>query len=88
MPDLDALSENRPMETVLDLDAKNGMCDATLLSYGFCAHRLTGHVNFSTDSSMIRRVPGKLHLAAHLILNANAEPFAAYGEAAKFEWDG
>lgn len=86
LPDLDVLSENRPMETVLDLDAKNGVCDGTLLTYGFCAHRLSGHVSFATDASLVRRVPGKLRLAADLILDANAEPFAAYKEAADYEW--
>lgn len=86
MPDLHVLEDNRPMEAVLDLDAKNGVCDATLLTYGFCAHRLTGHVNFSTDSSMVRTVPGKLKLAADLILDARAEPYAAYEQSADFEW--
>jgi hypothetical protein len=86
LPDVNVLADNRPMETVLDLDAKNGVCDATLLTYGFCAHRLSGHVNFSTDSSMVRSVPGKVHLAADLILDSNAEPYAAYEQATDFTW--
>lgn len=86
LPDVNVLANNRPMETVLDLDAKNGVCDAALLTYGFCAHRLSGHVNFATDSSMIRNVPGKLHLAADLILDAQAQPFAAYEQASDFTW--
>lgn len=85
-PDVEVLAENRPMETVLDLDAKNGVCDATLLSYGFCAHRLTGHVRFSTDSGQLRIVPGRLRLAADLILDAHAEPYGAYEQAATYAW--
>lgn len=85
-PDVEVLAENRPMETVLDLDAKNGVCDATLLTYGFCANRLSGHVRFSTDSSLLRNVPGRLRLAADLILDAQAEPYAAYEQAADYAW--
>lgn len=87
LPDLDVLADNRPMETVLDLDVKNGVSSAPLLTYGFAAHRLSGHVAFSTDSSMLRNVPGQLHLASDLILNAEAEPLGAYEEATKFEWE-
>ena len=86
MPDVDVLAEHRPMETVLDLDAKNGVCKGTLMTYGFCAHRLSGHVNFSTDSTMVRVVPGKLHLAADLLLDAQARPYAAYEQATDFAW--
>lgn len=85
-PDVDVLAENRPMETVLDLDARNGVCDATLLTYGFCAHRLSGHVRFSTDSGQLRRVPGRVRLAADLTLDAQAEPYAAYEQAATQAW--
>jgi hypothetical protein len=85
-PDVEVLAENRNMETILDIDAKNGVCNGTLLTYGFCAHRLTGHVYYSTDASMIRSVPGDLHLAADLVLDANAEPFGAYGQAVEYTW--
>src|ERR1044072_1920040 len=64
MPDLDVLADNRPMETVIDLDNNNGVANGALLTYGFCAHRLSGHVYFTTDSSMVRSVPGELKLAA------------------------
>lgn len=86
MPDLDVLADNRPMETIIDLDNKNGVTNGALLTYGFCAHRLSGHVYFTTDSSMVRSVPGELKLAADLIVDAKAEPKGAYGQAVQFTW--
>lgn len=86
MPDLDVLAENRPMPTIIDLDAKNRVVDATLLSYGFCDQRLTGHVYFSTSPSMMRRVPNSLALGYDLMLDAKAIPHGAYGEAATAMW--
>lgn len=87
MPDVEVLKDNRPMPTILDLDAKNGVVDATLMSYGFADHRLAGHVWYVHDASMIKRVPKELKLAYRLIVDAQAEPFGAYRQAVKYTWD-
>ena len=86
LPDIDVLADNRPIPTILDLDAKSGVVDATLMSYGFAEHKLVGHVYFAQDSSMIRNAPKELRLAYDVILNADAEPFGAYREALPFQW--
>lgn len=87
LPDLDVLAENRPIPTIIDLDADSGVNDAALLSYGFCDHKLTGHVNFSTNPGMIRQVPSELTMAMQLILDANATPRGAYESANTYLWE-
>ncbi|MBI5708365.1 MAG: hypothetical protein HZC36_15390 [Armatimonadetes bacterium] len=87
MPDVNVLAENRPIPTILDLDAKNDVVDATLMSYGFADHRGVGHVWYAHDASMVRRVPQDLKLAYRLILDAKAEPFGAYRQAVKHQWE-
>ncbi|MBV6491467.1 MAG: hypothetical protein CNCCGFBP_02067 [Fimbriimonadaceae bacterium] len=87
LPDLDVLADNRPMATILDLDAANGVVDATLMSYGFAEHELAGHVYFVHDASMTKRVPKTLLLAYDLVLDGNAEPFGAYRQAVDFTWE-
>ncbi|MEQ1932763.1 MAG: hypothetical protein ABL962_02625, partial [Fimbriimonadaceae bacterium] len=86
MPDVEHLAENRPMPTIVDLDAENGVVDATLLSYGFCDHKIVGHVYFAHDAAQMRRVPRHLELKADLILTADAVPFGAYQLAADHSW--
>ncbi len=86
LPDLDVLADNRAMPTILDLDAKNGVVDATLMSYGFADHQLNGHVYYRHDQSMVRKVPKELVLAYDLIVDAQAEPFAAYRQAVEHTW--
>lgn len=87
LPDVDHLGENRPMPTILDLDAKNGVADAALMSYGFCDHKVVGHVYYAHDASMIRRVPKHLELKADVILAADAPAFGAYQIAARETWN-
>lgn len=87
IPDLDLLAEERAMPTIADLDAKSGVVDATLLSYGFCDHRLSGHVYYTTNPGMRRRVPSDLVLGMDILLDARAEPFAAYRPANDFLWE-
>ncbi|HRK20999.1 MAG TPA: hypothetical protein PLX06_04295 [Fimbriimonadaceae bacterium] len=87
MPDLDVLADNRPIPTIMDLDAANGVVDSTLMSYGFADHKVAGHVYFSHDAGMVRKVPKELRLAYDLIVTAKAEPYAAYREAVPFHWE-
>lgn len=87
LPDLDLLAEHRPIPTIVDLDAANGVVDAVLLSYGFCDHRLSGHVYYVTDPSLARAVPNRLTLGMDVLLTARAEPFAAYRQASDFLWE-
>lgn len=87
LPDLDVLADHRPMPTIVDLDAKNGVVDAPLLSYGFCDHRLSGHVYYVTDPGMARAVPSRLTLGMDLLLTARATPFGAYRQASDFLWE-
>jgi hypothetical protein len=87
MPDLDVLQENRYIPTILDLNAKTGVVDAPMISYGFADYRLTGHVYFAHDPSMTRLAPPQLIFAQEILLDAKAEPFGAYQKAAKHQWD-
>lgn len=86
MPDVDHLADNRPMPTIVDLDCKNGVVDAPLMSYGFCDHKLVGHVYFAHDASMVRRVPNHLELAVDVVLAGDAEPSSAHQIAADETW--
>lgn len=87
MPDVEHLAENRPMPTIVDLDCASGVVDAPLLSYGFCDHKLVGHVYFAHDAAQMRRVPRHLELEADVILSADATPFGAYQIAADHSWN-
>lgn len=87
LPDLDVLKDNRPTPTILDLDCKNGVVDAPLLTYGFAHFKWSGHVYYSTVPTPIANVPQTLNLAETILLNADAEPHAAYAEANKYSWD-
>lgn len=86
LPDVEHLAENRPMPTIIDIDAKSGVADAALMSYGFCDYRVSAHVYFSHDPSMVRRVPNHLELATDIVLTADAEPFSAHQIAATETW--
>jgi hypothetical protein len=86
MPDLDILAENRPIPTIIDLDCKNGVVDAPLLSYGFADYKLVGHVYFTNDASMVRPVPWDLQLGMKVLLDGKAEPMAAYRKAPEAMW--
>ncbi|MBC8065753.1 MAG: hypothetical protein H7Y17_13055 [Chlorobia bacterium] len=87
MPDLDVLAKNRYIPTILDIDAKNGVVDAPLMSFGFADYKLVGHVYFANDSSMTKPAPPELLFAHEILLDARAEPFGAYQRAAKYQWD-
>lgn len=87
MPDLDTLAENRPIPTILDLDVASGVVKVPLLSYGFCDHRLSAHVRFSTDASMVRPVPWHLALRHEIRLDADAKPASPLADASRTLWD-
>ncbi|MBS1715716.1 MAG: hypothetical protein JST30_15415 [Armatimonadetes bacterium] len=86
LPDVEVLAENRPMPTIVDLDCRNGVVDAPLLSYGFCDHKVVSHVAYAHDPSMLRRVPKELELAMDVIVTAKAVPFGAFQLAADETW--
>lgn len=87
MPDLDVLKVNRYINTILDIDAANGVVDAPLMSYGFADYKLVGHVYYTNDSSMTKPAPPQLLFAHDILLDAKAEPYGAYQKAAKYQWD-
>jgi len=87
MPDLDVLSENRPIPTILDLDVANGVTKAPLVSYGFCDHRLSAHVRYTSDDSMTRPVPWQLKLRSQIRLDADATPGSPVSDAATYMWN-
>jgi hypothetical protein len=87
LPDLRVLEDNRPLPTILDLDAASGVVDAPIISYGFADHRLDGHVYFRHDASLVRNVPNELILVYDILLDAQAEPFAAYRQAVPYHWE-
>ncbi|MBV6457539.1 MAG: hypothetical protein HONBIEJF_00652 [Fimbriimonadaceae bacterium] len=62
IPSTDSLAKNRPIPAILELDAMNGVVDATLMGYGLCDHKLDGHVSYVTDPSLTRQVPAELRL--------------------------
>lgn len=86
IPDVEVLADNRPMPTIVDLDCKNGVVDAPLMSYGFCDHKLVAHVAFAHDASMIKKVPNHLELAMNIILSADTEPYSAHQIASDESW--
>jgi len=86
MPDLDVLSQNRPIPTILDLDCSKAAVDKALMSYGFSDYRLASHVAFSRDSSILRPVPSELDFAFDVHLDAQAKPEAAYEVVADEMW--
>jgi len=87
MPDLDVLANNRPIPTILDLDVANGVTAAPLVSYGFCDHKLVGHVRYATDDSMIRPVPWQLRLRSQIRLDANAKLGSPIADASDYMWN-
>jgi len=86
MPDLDTLRDNRPIPTVLDLDVASGASSVPLLSYGFCDHRLSAHVRYSHDASMVRAVPHELISKCEIRLDADAKPDSQLRAAADYMW--
>lgn len=86
MPDVEHLSDNRPMPTIIDIDAANAVVDAPLMSYGLCDYRVVGHVYFGHDAAMVRKVPNHLEVTADIILSAEATPFGAFQIAADESW--
>lgn len=86
IPDVEDLKKDRVMPTVLDLDCKNGVVDAPLMSYGFCNYQLAGHVWFSHDKSMVRHVPQNLHLGMTVIVDAQTRPKSAHQLASDYSW--
>ena len=85
-PNLDVLTDNRPIPTILDLDCASGVSDKPLLSYGFADHRVAAHVAFSHNPSMLRAVPSVLELGFKIRLDAQAEAAAAYRPVAEDMW--
>ncbi|MBI1333284.1 MAG: hypothetical protein GC165_10435 [Armatimonadetes bacterium] len=86
IPDVESLKKDRVMPTVLDLDCRNGVVDAPLMSYGFCDYQLAGHVWYSHDRSMVRHVPQTLHLGMTVIVDAQTRPYSAHELAADYSW--
>ena len=87
MPDLDVLSANRPIPTIIDLNCNSKICSQPLLGYGFCDYRLAGHVAYNHDASMTHAVPSNLTLGFQLRLDAEAKPFAGYEPVADLMWE-
>jgi len=86
MPDLDTLKENRPIPTILDLDVSSGVASVPLLSYGFCDHRLSAHVRYSTDASMVHAVPKELISKCEIRLDGDAKPDSQLHAAVDYMW--
>ena len=74
VPRLDTLGANRIMPMILDLDARSGVVDATLLSFGFCDHHVNGHVYFVHHPGETRFTAPEMRLDYDLMLTAQAEP--------------
>lgn len=89
IPDIDALSQNRPMPTALDLDLANGLLFAPLLSYGFCDYEPTADGRyFRHDITMSRRLDdNRLAYGFHLLVDADCKHNAAYKQVARFLWN-
>ncbi len=89
LPDLEHLAENRAMPCSLDLDLRNGLLPAPLLSYGFCGYERTPDGRYCRhDITMAKRLPThRLSYAYDLLLSADCKPMNAYRLVARFLWD-
>jgi hypothetical protein len=72
VPDLQLFAAEHPAQAIIDLDGQSGVADAPLMSFGFCRHRLSGHVTFTHRPGETLRVPRQLHFAYDLVLRADA----------------
>lgn len=88
IPDLDMLSDSRPMPAALDLDVKNGLLGSPLLSYGFCGYETTPNGNYCRhDMTMAKRLnTWRLAYGFHLILDADCDRRSAHRQAVRFLW--
>lgn len=88
IPDLALLAENRVMPASLDLDLKNGLLPAPLLSYGFCGYEPVHHDRHCMhDITMARRIgAARLVYGFHLLLDADRDRGSAHRSAARFLW--
>ncbi len=86
MPDLDVLTTERAIPSVVDLDCTGNVVDAPLMSYGFADYRLVGHVYFANDSAMVRPVPWSLRSDMAILLSSSAAPYSATSQAADYLW--
>lgn len=87
IPDLDILAENRAMPTALDLDIRNGLLYAPLLSYGFCGYETDEDHYSYHDISMARRLDNNhIKYGYSLTIDARSEPKTAYKATARSLW--
>jgi hypothetical protein len=86
MPDLDVLSENRPIPTILDLDCHGTVTREPLLSYGFADYRLVSHVAFAHDASHTQFAPQKLSLGFQIRLDTESPAYSGYEALADLMW--
>jgi hypothetical protein len=88
IPDLDLLSEHRPMPASLDLDLRNGLLSAPLLSYGFCDYEaVCGGRYCRHDMTMAHRLnTWRVTYGFHLMVDADCDRRSAHRHAARFLW--
>lgn len=88
IPDLETLSANRPMPFAVDLDLKNGLLPAPLLSCGFCGYEETSDSKyFRHDITMAKRIPeARLSYSHDLLLHADCKQPYGYEVVSRFFW--
>lgn len=86
-PNLDALTADRPLPAVLDLDASRSLSAACLLTYGFADYRPYAQGGFRHPSESERPAPRRLTLAYDVLLDGRAKPGHAPAEAARYLWE-
>jgi hypothetical protein len=88
IPDLETLSADRPMPFAVDLDLKNGLLPAPLLSCGFCGYEeVEDGRYFRHDITMAKRIPGaRLSYSHDLLLYADCKQPYGYEVVARFLW--
>ncbi len=87
IPDIDLLARHRPMPAALDLDLKNGLLFAPLLSYGFCDYeRAKDRFRHDVTHSRVLGVD-RLTYGFHLIVDADCRSRPACGQIARFLWN-
>lgn len=72
IPDLDSISRSHPAPLIIDLDTQNGVVDAPLMSYGYCDHKLQGHVYYVHESGSSKKLPPSLILEYDIYVEASA----------------
>lgn len=89
IPDLNLLSQNRPMPTALDVDINNGLLYTPLISYGFCDYDISEDGKYCRhDVTMTRRLSSpNLTYGYFLVLDASCQKKRVHRQISDVLWN-